>query len=102
MEVKEINNKELKELVKKNKKVLVDCYAVWCGPCKMLSPIIDQLASEVESTNFYKINVDEDDEISDEYNISSIPTLLYFEDGKLKEQLVGLKSKDELLELIGE
>ena len=102
MEIKELNNKELKELVKENKKVLVDCYAVWCGPCKMLSPIIDQLASEVESTNFYKINVDEDDEISDEYNISSIPTLLYFEDGKLKEQLVGLKTKDELLELVGE
>lgn len=101
MEVKEINNVELKELVKNNKKVLVDCYAVWCGPCKMLSPIIDQLASEVESTNFYKINVDEDDEISDEYNISSIPTLLFFEDGKLKEQVVGLKSKDELLDIIG-
>ena len=102
MEVKEINNKELKELVKNNKKVLVDCYAVWCGPCKMLSPIIDQLAKEVEGTKFYKINVDEDDEISDEYSISSIPTLLFFEDGKLKEQVVGLRSKDELLDIIGE
>ena len=101
--VKEINGlNELNEVVNNNKKVLVDIWAVWCGPCKMLSPIIDQLASEVESTNFYKINVDEDDEISDEYNISSIPTLLYFEDGKLKEQLVGLKTKDELLELVGE
>jgi len=100
--VNETNSKELKELVKNNKKVLVDCYADWCGPCKMLSPIIDQLATEKEDTKFYKINVDEDEEISEEYSISSIPTLLFFEDGKLKEQVVGLRSKDDISRIIGE
>lgn len=100
--VNETNSKELKELVKNNKKVLVDCYADWCAPCKMLSPIIDQLATEKEDTKFYKINVDEDEEISKEYSISSIPTLLFFEDGKLKEQVVGLRSKDDISRIIGE
>ena len=98
--IKEINSEDLKKIIKKEKKVLVDCYADWCGPCKMLSPILEQLAEEVKDISFYKINIDEDEDISEEYGINSIPNLLFFIDGKLKDQIVGLRGKDELLSLI--
>ncbi len=97
--VVEINESEFKEKVSTGK-VLVDCYAPWCGPCKMLSPIIDQLASEVSDVNFFKLNVDDNENISREYGIMSIPTLLIFENGELKQTLVGFKSKDELKEIL--
>ena len=98
--VKEINDKEYKELVKKDKKVLIDCYASWCGPCRVLSPVIDALAEEYKDVKFYKVNVDEAEVITSEYSIMSIPTLLIFEDGELKEKLVGLRSKSELEDLL--
>ncbi len=100
MKVIEIKEKELKEVIKKEGKVLIDCYAPWCGPCKLLSPIIDELASETKNCKFYKLNIDESEETSIEYGIMSIPTLLLFENGKLKQKTIGFKSKDELEELI--
>lgn len=99
--VVEINEKEFDEKVKSGK-VLVDCYAPWCGPCKMLSPIIDELAKEVEGYSFYKLNVDDAEEVAMKYGIMSIPTLLIFENGNLKETLVGFKSKEELKSILGE
>ena len=100
--VKEINGlNELKEVVNNNKKVLVDIWAVWCGPCKMLSPIVDKVALDIEDVNFYKINIDEADLVSEKYQIVSIPTILYFENGELKNTSIGFKTKDELKEMIG-
>ena len=93
--VNEIKENEFNEKVSSGK-VLVDCYAPWCGPCKMLSPIIDELAKEIDTYTFYKMNVDEAENISREYGIMSIPTLLIFEDGNLKEKYIGFKSKEEL------
>ena len=100
MSVIEINETEFEEKIK-GAKVLVDCYAPWCGPCKMLSPVIDELASETEGVEFYKINMDDADEVSEKYGIASIPTILYFENGELKNTSVGFKTKDELKEMIG-
>lgn len=101
MSVIEIKENEFEEKIKNSKgKVLVDCYAEWCGPCKMLSPIIDQLAEEVDSCEFYKINVDEAAELAVKYDIMSIPTLLFFENGELKNTSVGFKSKEEIEEMI--
>ena len=97
--VKEITELEFKEIVKEGK-VLVDCFAPWCGPCKMLSPIIDEVASEVNTCTFYKLNVDDAANVSEEYGIVSIPTILLFEDGELKDKIVGFRSKDEILELV--
>ena len=77
-------------------KVLVDCYAEWCGPCKMLSPIVDEVAKEVSTCTFFKLNVDNAEEISTQYGIMSIPTLLLFESGKLKNKTVGFMSKEDL------
>ena len=97
--VNNINTNDFESNIAKGK-VLVDCYADWCGPCKMLSPIIDELANEINDVNFYKLNVDENEEIASKYSIMSIPTLLIFENGKLKTTSVGLKSKEELKELL--
>ena len=99
MSVIEINETEFSEKIQSGK-VLIDCYAPWCGPCKMLSPIIDELAEEISEVEFYKINIDDASEVTDKYEIVSIPTILYFENGKLKTSSVGFKSKDELKEII--
>ena len=93
--VKEIKEKEFKDLIKEGK-VLVDCYADWCGPCRMLSPVVDALSEELKDMKFYKLNIDNAESIAMEYGIMSIPNLLVFEDGKLKNQLVGFRTKDEL------
>lgn len=103
MAVEKINENEFEEKIKNSeKKVLVDCYADWCGPCKMLSPIIDELAEEIDTVEFYKLNVDESAEIASKYEIMSIPTLLIFQNGELKEKTVGLKSKEELMKQLGQ
>lgn len=98
--VTEIKQNEFDEVIKQSDKVLIDCYAPWCGPCKMLSPIIDEIATELDTCIFYKLNIDEADEISEKYQIMSIPTILIFANGELKERLVGFRSKDELIEVI--
>lgn len=93
--VEEIKELEFNEKVKEGK-VLVDCYATWCGPCRMLSPIIDEVAKEKEDYKFYKLDVDEAEGVPKKYGIMSIPTLLIFENGELKEKLTGFKTKEEL------
>ncbi len=100
--VREINQEEFDSLVKGSTgKVLVDCFAEWCGPCKMLSPIVDELAEEIDSCTFYKLNVDNGENVAMEYGIMSIPTLLLFENGELKNKTVGFMSKEDLKQFIG-
>lgn len=101
MEVIEIKENEFNDKIKEGK-VLVDCYATWCGPCRMLSPIIDELATNMEDTHFYKLDVDEAESICKDYGIMSIPALLLFKDGKLITKSVGLKQIDELEEMLND
>ena len=98
--VKEITEREFSNVIKSNKKVLVDCYAPWCGPCKMISPIVDMLSEEIKDVSFYKINVDNAQEMAVNYGIMSIPTLLIFENGEMKNRVVGFRSKSELEDLL--
>lgn len=80
--------------------VLVDFWATWCGPCRMVSPIVDQIAEETAGTaKVCKVNVDEDanQELVSRFNIRSIPTLLFFKNGKLADSLVGATSKDNIM-----
>ena len=102
MSVVEIKEKEVKDKINnsKKKKVVIDCYAPWCGPCKLLSPILDELNNEIDTCEFYKINVDNAEELSREYGIMSIPTLLIFENKELKEKMICFKSKEELNEIL--
>ena len=97
--VNELFENEFKEKVSSGK-VLVDCFATWCGPCRMLSPIIDELAGEIKDYSFYKLDVDKNENVAREYGIMSIPTLLIFDNGELKQTLVGFKSKEELKEIL--
>ena len=82
-------------------KVLVDFWASWCGPCRMLSPIVDQVASEHTDVKVGKVNVDEQPKLADKFQVMSIPTLLVFENGKLTKQSVGLVPKEQVEALLG-
>ena len=97
--VKNITDNEFDEVIK-NGKVLVDFYAEWCGPCKMLGPVVEEVSEELKDVCFYKLNVDESDEIVRRYSVMSIPTLLVFENGELKTTSVGFKNKEEVRELL--
>lgn len=76
--------------------VVVDFWATWCGPCKMISPIIQQLASEMPEVKFAKVEVDENPSAASKYRITSIPTIMIFKDGSVVETIVGFRPKQEL------
>ena len=95
--VKQINKDEFNESIKEGK-VVVDLFATWCGPCKMLSPILDEISEEITTTKFFKVDVDDNEDIAREYNVMSIPTILVFENGNLINTIVGLRGKDYLVE----
>lgn len=96
MNITEIYDKDFNETIKNNDKVAVDCYAPWCSSCKMLAPVFEELSSEQNGVKFCKINTDENQNIAEKYDIMSIPTVLYFENGNLKSRQTGFKSKEEL------
>ena len=100
--VNEIKEEEWEKITSEKGKVLVDCFATWCGPCKMMSPIMDAVAEENDTCKFYKLDVDQAEEVAMQYGINAIPTLLFFEDGNLKKQKVGLTSKEEIEAMINE
>lgn len=91
------------EVLQSDMPVLVDFWAEWCGPCRMISPLVDELAKEYEGkAKFTKVNVDDNPEISMKFNIRSIPTLLIFKGGKVVDQIIGAVPKSHLTKKLNE
>ncbi len=101
--VKVLNVDNFKNEVENYKGVcLVDFYADWCGPCKMMSPIIDEIAEEISTVNVGKVNVDDNIPLAEKFGIMSIPAIFVFKDGQVSKSFVGVTSKEELIKAIND
>lgn len=101
MSVEIITKENFDQLVlQSDRPVLVDFWAPWCGPCRMVSPLVDEIAEERSDVVVGKVNVDEQPELSAQFGVMSIPTLLVFKEGKLAQKAVGARPKDALLALL--
>jgi len=100
MSVLEINKNNFDLVKNSDKKVLIDFYADWCGPCKMVSPFVDQIAEENPQYLVAKINVDEEPELASAFGVSSIPTLVVIKDGQIINQSTGARPKAQILGML--
>jgi len=100
MSVLNLNNSNFNEIVNSGKTVLLDFWAPWCGPCRMVSPIVDEIAEEHPELAVGKINVDDNPELAQAFGVMSIPTLVVMKDGKIVNQSVGAKPKAQILDLV--
>ncbi len=96
------NNNFENEVLKSEKAVLIDFWAPWCGPCRRMSPIVDEIAEEHPEFLVGKVNVDEEGELAAKFGIMSIPTLLVFKNGQVSGKIVGLRPKAEIVELLAD
>ncbi len=101
MSVLHITNKEFNEQIKtSDKPVLIDFYATWCGPCRMVAPHLEEIAQEHPEYIIAKVNVDEEADLAREFKIMSIPALFVMKDGEITDKAVGYRTKDQLLEML--
>ena len=89
------------EVLQSDKPVLVDFNAAWCGPCRMLKPMLDELAAERDDVKIVSVNIDDEEDLAEEYDVSSIPCLVLMKNGKEADRSVGLLPRDALLDFIG-
>lgn len=101
MELIKVDTKNFnEEVLNSDKPVLIDFYADWCGPCKMMAPIIEEVAKELDGkVKVGKINIDENQDLAIQFNVMSIPTIISFENGKPDKRFVGVRDKEELLSI---
>lgn len=88
------------EVVESDKPVLLDFWATWCGPCRMIAPTVEEIAEERSDIKVGKVNVDEQAELANAFGITSIPTLVVLKNGKVTNQLVGVRPKDDILRML--
>ena len=101
MAVTKVNEQNFQtEVLSSDQTVLVDFYADWCGPCKMLSPVVDEMSEELSDCKVVKLNVDEAPNLAARYNVMSIPTLMVFRQGEAVDRSVGVQSKRHILNML--
>ena len=100
MSVVKLNKENFDKVKNSDKQVLIDFYADWCGPCRMVSPIVDQIAEEYSEYLVCKVNVDEEGELAAEFGVSSIPMLVVMKNGEIVAQSVGARPKDQILAML--
>ncbi len=102
MKIEKISEENFEDCVlKSNIPILVDFYADWCGPCSVMSPIVEEIADELENTiNVGKVNIDENQDLAIKYDIMSIPTIMLFKNGNVEKSFIGVRSKEEILDAI--
>ncbi len=101
MEAVKLNNANFEnEVLKSDKPVLIDFWAPWCGPCRMVSPVIDELAGEIDGAKICKVNVDEENELAKTFGVMSIPTLVVIKNGKEVTRAVGVRPKEEIIKML--
>ncbi len=101
MSVIKLSKENFSEIISGDKKVLIDFYADWCGPCRMVSPIIDEIAEENPEIQVCKVNVDENPDLAGQFGVMSIPTLVVMEKGEIKAKSMGAKPKAQILAMLG-
>lgn len=89
-----------KEVLNSDKPVLLDFWATWCMPCKMIAPVVDEIAKEIPNIKVGKVNIDEQPELASTFNVMSIPTLAVMKDGKIVKTMVGVKPKSSILKML--
>ena len=100
MSVMIVNKSNFEQIKNSEKTVLLDFYADWCGPCRMVSPLVDEIAEENPSYLVGKINVDNEPELAEEFGVSSIPTLVVMQNGEIKNQVTGARPKSQILSML--
>tara|TARA_B100001109_G_scaffold64882_1_gene53089 strand:+ start:3022 stop:3333 length:312 start_codon:yes stop_codon:yes gene_type:complete len=98
--VKEINAEEYSEIVNSSNPVVIDFHATWCGPCKVLSPILEELDDEIEDVEFVKLDVDQHPQIAGQNQVMGVPTVVILKDGEVKDRFVGVQPKEVIKEKI--
>ncbi len=98
--VKDINAEEYAEIVNSSNTVVIDFHATWCGPCKVLSPILEELNDEIEGVEFVKLDVDQHPQIAGQNQVMGVPTVLILKNGEIKDRFVGVQPKEVIKEKI--
>lgn len=101
MSVIELSKKNFhKEVIESDRPVLIDFWASWCGPCKRLSPVVDEIAEEVAHVKICKINVEDESELAEQFHVMSLPTLVLMRDGEVSQSSVGVQPKKQILKML--